>query len=192
VHRTVLCPVQGDHRCFFFSSRRRHTRFSRDWSSDVCSSDLYTRLEQRVGLTVRESAVDLAMLDAHGAFRRNAADCEGIEVRPVAWIVLRLAAVSGRGGRKLHHQRDRALAGLGWEAAAVVVVTGIAAACIEQRAEPIPGARRCRRNDPGTVEEGVAYEERCALAHVEIGSRTRVRMTRGVLYRRRAARGRLE
>src|SRR5690606_569644 len=25
---------------FFFSSRRRHTRFSRNWSSDVCSSDL--------------------------------------------------------------------------------------------------------------------------------------------------------
>src|SRR5690606_41064080 len=29
--------------CFFFSSRRRHTRFSRDWSSDVCSSDLAAR-----------------------------------------------------------------------------------------------------------------------------------------------------
>src|SRR2546422_8610955 len=28
---------------FFFSSRRRHTRCSRDWSSDVCSSDLYGR-----------------------------------------------------------------------------------------------------------------------------------------------------
>src|SRR3712207_8058011 len=28
---------------FFFSSRRRHTRYWRDWSSDVCSSDL--RLE---------------------------------------------------------------------------------------------------------------------------------------------------
>src|SRR5690606_8763633 len=26
---------------FFFPSRRRHTRFSRDWSSDVCSSDLF-------------------------------------------------------------------------------------------------------------------------------------------------------
>src|SRR5256886_5370377 len=26
---------------FFFSSRRRHTRFDCDWSSDVCSSDLY-------------------------------------------------------------------------------------------------------------------------------------------------------
>src|SRR5215217_8435494 len=28
--------------CFFFSSRRRHTRYWRDWSSDVCSSDLGT------------------------------------------------------------------------------------------------------------------------------------------------------
>src|SRR3989449_8298335 len=28
---------------FFFSSRRRHTRCSRDWSSDVCSSDLAAR-----------------------------------------------------------------------------------------------------------------------------------------------------
>src|SRR5256886_9742549 len=28
---------------FFFSSRRRHTRFDCDWSSDVCSSDLYRR-----------------------------------------------------------------------------------------------------------------------------------------------------
>src|SRR2546422_5190096 len=30
-------------RFFFFSSRRRHTRCSRDWSSDVCSSDLLGR-----------------------------------------------------------------------------------------------------------------------------------------------------
>src|SRR5690625_6656780 len=32
---------------FFFSSRRRHTRWPRDWSSDVCSSDLddYEKLE---------------------------------------------------------------------------------------------------------------------------------------------------
>src|SRR3712207_7178377 len=28
---------------FFFSSRRRHTRYWRDWSSDVCSSDLDDR-----------------------------------------------------------------------------------------------------------------------------------------------------
>src|SRR5690625_5771314 len=30
---------------FFFSSRRRHTRWPRDWSSDVCSSDLTRILE---------------------------------------------------------------------------------------------------------------------------------------------------
>src|SRR5256886_4158951 len=30
----------GRRLCFFFSSRRRHTRFDCDWSSDVCSSDL--------------------------------------------------------------------------------------------------------------------------------------------------------
>src|SRR5699024_11801653 len=35
---------------FFFSSRRRHTRSKRDWSSDVCSSDL----------------LDLKVLDEHG------------------------------------------------------------------------------------------------------------------------------
>src|SRR5690606_30211603 len=36
-------------RAFFFSSRRRHTRFSRDWSSDVCSSDLGGQ-QQRVAV----------------------------------------------------------------------------------------------------------------------------------------------
>src|SRR5690606_39524248 len=30
---------------FFFSSRRRHSSFSRDWSSDVCSSDLNKQIE---------------------------------------------------------------------------------------------------------------------------------------------------
>src|SRR6266496_4818275 len=38
---------------FFFSSRRRHTRSLRDWSSDVCSSDLrdaYVRVFSRLGI----------------------------------------------------------------------------------------------------------------------------------------------
>src|SRR5690606_1980895 len=39
---TRIWPTRAPHPpCFFFSSRRRHTRFSRDWSSDVCSSDLW-------------------------------------------------------------------------------------------------------------------------------------------------------
>src|SRR5690606_39642393 len=46
---------------FFCSSRRRHTRFSRDWSSDVCSSDLsifnnedIIRFFEDLGVTLKE------------------------------------------------------------------------------------------------------------------------------------------
>src|SRR5437870_5187618 len=35
-----ICVVIRCRLFFFFSSRRRHTRWPRDWSSDVCSSDL--------------------------------------------------------------------------------------------------------------------------------------------------------
>src|SRR5690606_40254867 len=56
---------------FFFSSRRRHTRFSRDWSSDVCSSDLLSRLRPPLrkastrkvaapGVAVREESAEPA------------------------------------------------------------------------------------------------------------------------------------
>src|SRR5206468_7891828 len=42
---------------FFFSSRRRHTRSDRDWSSDVCSSDLtrnhYVSGQGEIGLRVK-------------------------------------------------------------------------------------------------------------------------------------------
>src|SRR5690606_36224936 len=46
---------------FFFSSRRLHTRFSRDWSSDVCSSDLRPR-EFAVALPLCVLAVVLGIL----------------------------------------------------------------------------------------------------------------------------------
>src|SRR5690606_39834733 len=46
--------------CFFFSSRRRHTRFSRDWSSDVCSSDLNRDLRTfRTTLETTENLIRL-------------------------------------------------------------------------------------------------------------------------------------
>src|SRR5207253_4298526 len=46
---------------FFFSSRRRHTRWPRDWSSDVCSSDLVLgELEQdRAALSGAEPLLDV-------------------------------------------------------------------------------------------------------------------------------------
>src|SRR5438093_1888445 len=37
---TLSAPLAFLLSCFFFSSRRRHTRLVSDWSSDVCSSDL--------------------------------------------------------------------------------------------------------------------------------------------------------
>src|SRR6266511_4703512 len=49
---------------FFFSSGRRHTRFSRDWSSDVCSSDLFA-----VMLAV--ATVVYALTGLGGAFDRE-------------------------------------------------------------------------------------------------------------------------
>src|SRR5215469_17412130 len=53
---------------FFFSSRRRHTRSLRDWSSDVCSSDLVQLLADLVrylrGGEHRDEAVDSDAVEA--------------------------------------------------------------------------------------------------------------------------------
>src|SRR3712207_7254247 len=46
---------------FFFSSRRRHTRYWRDWSSDVCSSDL---TGVAVGVAISDTFVQ-DLLDAY-------------------------------------------------------------------------------------------------------------------------------
>src|SRR5690606_40982083 len=53
---------------FFFSSRRRHTRLPRDWSSDVCSSDLEekrTKLHRAVTLLERSSERQILGKGAH-------------------------------------------------------------------------------------------------------------------------------
>src|SRR2546430_2827485 len=54
---------------FFFSSRRRHTRFDCDWSSDVCSSDLLANLgidrERRPDAEAPERGVQTPEADAH-------------------------------------------------------------------------------------------------------------------------------
>src|SRR5207253_8311592 len=47
---------------FFFSSRRRHTRWPRDWSSDVCSSDL-SEAEHRLGLHYRWTPEGVPVLE---------------------------------------------------------------------------------------------------------------------------------
>src|SRR3712207_7807277 len=47
---------------FFFSSRRRHTRYWRDWSSDVCSSDLWLCVRRWVVIPV--AAAGLLLVQA--------------------------------------------------------------------------------------------------------------------------------
>src|SRR2546421_6878954 len=49
--------------CFFFSSRRRHTRSDRDWSSDVCSSDLEG--PRALGARRRQAIEFLDLREAH-------------------------------------------------------------------------------------------------------------------------------
>src|SRR3989454_4440907 len=52
---------------FFFSSRRRHTRLQGDWSSDVCSSDLYAVDVRVIAATNR----DLERTIAEGQLRQD-------------------------------------------------------------------------------------------------------------------------
>src|SRR2546429_412150 len=52
MYRSSIIMYDSDCIHFFLSSRRRHTKCSRDWSSDVCSSDL------RVVVDVRDRGLD--------------------------------------------------------------------------------------------------------------------------------------
>src|SRR2546430_8367858 len=53
---------------FFFSSRRRHTRFDCDWSSDVCSSDLAPKLAAGQDPTAKPAyAIAPALVDGADA-----------------------------------------------------------------------------------------------------------------------------
>src|SRR5439155_9663573 len=59
---------------FFFSSRRRHTRWPRDWSSDVCSSDLQRDRSRCVGKicclpSQQQRSPDRAAIDRREWFR---------------------------------------------------------------------------------------------------------------------------
>src|SRR2546429_1362914 len=80
---------------FFFSSRRRHTRCSRDWSSDVCSSDLSPNSGRRIhglhGLHPRGAA------GAARLFRHSRAETGAeVEAQPAGGGLRRLQ-ISGVG-----------------------------------------------------------------------------------------------
>src|SRR6478735_259478 len=62
--------------CFFFSSRRRHTRLQGDWSSDVCSSDLKIG-PKLMGIDLREAARE-ATAALHSDKAGSAGEADGI------------------------------------------------------------------------------------------------------------------
>src|SRR5437762_9936404 len=65
---------------FFFSSRRRHTRYIGDWSSDVCSSDLLLRTREAAqACAPRTRAV--AALEFRGLQKRSERGCESNHIR---------------------------------------------------------------------------------------------------------------
>src|SRR2546429_3819306 len=80
------------HFCFFFfSSRRRHTRCSRDWSSDVCSSDL------------THDAIELQLLDLAAKTVQPVTANGAVNVEP-RWSPdgTRIAFVSSAYNRRWH------------------------------------------------------------------------------------------
>src|SRR3712207_3974281 len=74
---TMICSI-----FFFFSSRRRHTRYWRDWSSDVCSSDLLYLGQADVTIARQQTYhAILALLGVEIAFHRRRS---GAQERPGA------------------------------------------------------------------------------------------------------------
>src|SRR5438309_9355577 len=64
--------VSGEFFLFFFSSRRRHTRWNCDWSSDVCSSDLEPQ----------------GRLEVLGKESLQAAHASGVKVAPLRGLLV--------------------------------------------------------------------------------------------------------
>src|SRR2546430_5899176 len=95
IEMIVLLEILMYSRCvFFFSSRRRHTRFDCDWSSDVCSSDLEHL----------HAGVDVDGVDDQRPLELREGE---VAHEPVEQFVERLAAEQGGGPHPLERHVDR-------------------------------------------------------------------------------------
>src|SRR5690625_7840088 len=76
---------------FFFSSRRRHTRWPRDWSSDVCSSDLSPTLRHPRATRFPEELVREKVRPCAGgvSFFRHRGSRDHAQGKPIENVVLR-------------------------------------------------------------------------------------------------------
>src|SRR5204863_5802974 len=110
------------HLFFFFSSRRRHTRSLRDWSSDVCSSDLNIQAAKRLtGGGPEAMALADRVSDAWIAFARTGspntpklpawkigrASCrERVEILVVGVSINKKRDMATNKARREQHQQD--------------------------------------------------------------------------------------
>src|SRR3712207_9466458 len=76
---------------FFFSSRRRHTRYWRDWSSDVCSSDLANiSHELKTPLNLILSAIQFLQSKGGDDFLRTNFDKYGDVIKENSYRMVRI------------------------------------------------------------------------------------------------------
>src|SRR5690242_21299259 len=97
VYAIGRCSSQFGSFVFFFSSRRRHTRLTCDWSSDVCSSDL--RRVQRpfafIGFLLFFVGLRF-FLDPHAAEEATAVGRQTTGLVPVLWSLMFVVGEIGR------------------------------------------------------------------------------------------------
>src|SRR5215510_15032367 len=93
---------------FFFSSRRRHTRWPRDWSSDVCSSDLVAGVGP--GEALEDGVRGLVGIERGGEVALGAEHVADLVVRQGQ--VALPAGVAGVGPGEALEDRERGLVGI--------------------------------------------------------------------------------
>src|SRR5207247_8082488 len=85
---------------FFFSSRRRHTRSTRDWSSDVCSSDLHRSHSIRYLFSIQ------LLREGMRAMLRTLHESTGQRFRTANNVSIR-KAISAKANRLAYRRRAR-------------------------------------------------------------------------------------
>src|SRR5699024_11249811 len=98
--------------CFFFSSRRRHTRSKRDWSSDVCSSDLdcifavsFTIRERGIAAEFSNDTKKLSILQADSEYAFQQKDLEAFLGKYGVNTAINLSKVNSQSGVELYSNK---------------------------------------------------------------------------------------